>query len=68
MEKRRDEDDEMCREVWKTVEAKAEKIRVIKTKERREEREREKEMRRRAEEEIKKKKEKKTEKKIELWK
>ena len=64
MEKRRDEDDKMYREVWKTVEAKVGKIRVTKTKERREEREREKEMRRKgAEEEIKKKKEEKTKKK-----
>jgi len=38
LENRRDEDDEMCREVWKTVEAKVGKIRVAKTKERREER------------------------------
>ena len=63
LEDRRSRDDEVSRRMWKTVEAKAGKTKVAKTKRRREERGREKETRReRAEKGGRKEKEEKTKK------
>ena len=63
LENRKSEGDEISREVWKVVKAKAEKTGVAKTKERKEKRRRKKEKRREeTEKEERKEKEEKTEK------
>ena len=58
LENRRGKDNEMLRRVWKTVETKAGKTEVAKTKGRRERREKEKETKRERVEERRKEKEK----------